>query len=73
MIALVAKYKAARACAVSRRVRAAGVFRVRCPLMASSRALARRRAASYTLLATFSPTFGPLASARTTVIVPRRR
>jgi hypothetical protein len=58
---------------VSRRVRAAGVYRVRCRLTTSSRALARRRATDYTLLATFSPTFGPVANARTSATVPRRR
>ena len=73
VIAAAMTLKGDRYCHVSRRVAAAGIYRVRCVIGPAGRALARRRAATYTLVATFSPTNGPLASARTTVVVPRRR
>ena len=73
VIAAAMTYKLDRYCTVSRRVTAAGVYRVRCIMAAAGRTLARKRAVSYTLRATFSPTNGPLASAQATVLVPRRR
>ena len=73
VIAAAMTFKNDRYCSVSRRVAAAGVYRVRCVMAAAGRSLARKRSITYSLLATFSPTNGPLASARTTVVVPRRR
>ena len=73
VIAAAMTYKLDRYCTVSRRVTTAGVYRVRCIMAAAGRTLARKRAVSYTLRATFSPTNGPLASAQATVLVPRRR
>ena len=73
LIAAAMTFKNDRYCSVSRRVAAAGIYRVRCVMAAAGRSLARKRSITYSLLATFSPTNGPLASARTTVVVPRRR
>ena len=72
-IAQVASYKNDRYCSLSRRVTAAGTYRVRCVIKAAGRALARKRAVSYTLQSTFSPRNGTLASSSQTVRVPRRR
>ena len=72
-IAQVASYKGDRFCSLSRRVVAAGNYRVRCVIKAAGRALARKRAVSYTLQSTFSPRNGTLASSSQTVRVPRHR
>jgi hypothetical protein len=73
VIAAAMSYKDFRYCSVSRRVAAAGTYRVRCVMATAGRALARKRKASYTLYVSFSPANGLLASAKATVVVPRRR
>jgi YVTN family beta-propeller protein len=73
VIAAAMTYKGDRYCHVSRRVTAAGVYRVKCVMKAAGRALARKRTTTYTLNASFSPTNGPLASAKPSVVVQRRR
>ena len=73
VIAAAMTFKGNRYCNVSRRVTAAGTYRVKCVMKASRRALARKRTTTYTLSATFSPTNGPLASAKLSVVVKRRR
>ena len=72
-IAQVATFKGDRYCNLSRRVTAAGTYRVRCVIKAAGRLLAKKRAVSYTLRSTFSPTNGLVASNSQTVRVPRRR
>ncbi|MBJ7249585.1 MAG: fibronectin type III domain-containing protein [Thermoleophilia bacterium] len=72
-IAQVATFKGDRYCNLSRRVTAAGTYRVRCVIKAAGRKLSRTRAVSYTLRSTFSPTNGLVASNSQTVRVPRRR
>lgn len=72
-IAQVATFKGDRYCKLSRRVAAAGTYRVRCVMKAARRLLAKKRAVSYTLHSTFSPTNGLVASNSQTVRVPRRR
>jgi len=72
-IAQVATFKGDRYCNLSRRVTAAGTYRVRCIIKTSGRLLAKKRAVSYTLRSTFSPTNGLVASNSQTVRVPRRR
>ncbi len=66
-------YKGDRYCSVSKRVTAPGTYRVKCVMAAAGRSLARKRKTTYTLYASFSPTNGPLASAKQAVTVPRRR
>ena len=73
VIAAAMTYKGDRYCNVSKRVTAAGIYRVKCVMKAAGRALARKRTTTYTLNATFSPTNGPLASAKPSVVVKRRR
>ncbi|MEI6687964.1 MAG: fibronectin type III domain-containing protein [Thermoleophilia bacterium] len=73
VIAAAMTYKGDRYCNVSKRVTAAGTYRVKCVMKAAGRALARKRSTTYTLNASFSPTNGPLASATPSVVVPRRR
>ncbi|MGI9117135.1 MAG: fibronectin type III domain-containing protein, partial [Gaiellales bacterium] len=73
VIAAAMSFKRDRACQVSRRVWTAGTYQVTCVMAMAGRTAARRRARTYTLVATFSPTNGSLASALTTVVVPRRR
>ena len=73
VIAAVMTYKGDRYCSVSRRVTALGIYRVRCVMTAAGCALARKRTVTYTLNASFSPTNGPLASAKPSVVVERRR
>ena len=73
VIAAAMTYKGDRYCNVSKRVTAAGTYRVKCVMKAAGRVLARKRTTTYTLSATFSPTNGPLASAKTSVVVKRRR
>ena len=73
VIAAAMTFKGDRYCTLSRRVAAAGTYRVRCVMAAAGRSLARRRSVTYALVATFSPTNGPLASGRANVVVPRRR
>lgn len=72
-IAQVATFKGDRYCNLSRRVTAAGTYRVRCIIKTSGRLLAKKRAVSYTLHSTFSPTNGLVAASSQTVRVPRRR
>ena len=72
-IAQVAVFKNDRYCSLSRRVTAAGTYRVRCIIKAAGRKLSRTRAVSYTLRSTFSPTNGLVASNSQTVRVPRHR
>ncbi len=72
-IAQVATFKGDRYCNLSRRVAAAGTYRVRCVIKTAGRLLAKKRAVSYTLRSTFSPTNGLVASNSQTVRVPRRR
>ncbi len=72
-IAQVATFKGDRYCNLSRRVAAAGTYRVRCVIKTAGRLLAQKRAVSYTLRSTFSPTNGLVASNSQTVRVPRRR
>ena len=72
-IAQVATFKGDRYCNLSRRVTAAGTYRVRCVIKAAGRKLSRTRAVSYTLRSTFSPTNGLVSSNSQTVRVPRRR
>ena len=73
VIAAAMTYKGDRYCSVSKRVTTAGTYRVKCVMAAAGRALARKRQVTYTLNATFSPTNGPLASAKPSVVVKRRR
>jgi hypothetical protein len=73
VIAAAMTYKGDRYCNVSKRVPAAGTYRVKCVMKAAGRALARKRTTTYTLNASFSPTNGPLASAKPSVVVKRRR
>jgi len=73
VIAAAMTYKGDRYCSVSKRVAAAGIYRVRCVMKAAGRTLARKRTVTYTLNASFSPTNGPLASAKPSVVVQRRR
>lgn len=73
VIAAAMTYKGDRYCSVSKRVSAAGVYRVRCVMKAAGRALARKRSTTYALNVSFSPTNGPLASAKPSVVVKRRR
>lgn len=73
VIAAAMTYKGDRYCSVSKRVTAAGTYRVRCVMKAAGRTLARKRTVTYTLNASFSPTNGPLASAKPSVVVQRRR
>ena len=73
VIAAAMTYKGDRYCSVSKRVTTAGTYRVKCVMAAAGRALARKRKVTYALNATFSPTNGPLASAKQSVVVPRRR
>ena len=73
VIAAAMTYKGDRYCNVSKRVTAAGTYRVKCVMKAAGRALARKRTTTYTLNASFSPTNGPLASAKPSVVVKRRR
>lgn len=73
VIAAAMTYKGDRYCSVSKRVTAAGIYRVRCVMKAAGRTLARKRTVTYTLNASFSPTNGPLASAKRSVVVQRRR
>jgi YVTN family beta-propeller protein len=73
VIAAAMSYKDNRYCSVAKRVTVADTYRVKCVMAAAGRALARKRAVTYTLNATFSPTNGPLASATQSVTVPRRR
>lgn len=73
VIAAAMTFKGNRYCNVSKRVTAAGTYRVKCVMRAAGRVLARKRTTTYTLSATFSPTNGPLASAKTSVVVKRRR
>ncbi len=73
VIAAAMTYKGDRYCSVSKRVTAAGIYRVRCVMKAAGRTLARKRTVTYTLSASFSPTNGPLASAKPSVVVQRRR
>jgi WD40 repeat protein len=72
-IAQVATFKSNHYCNLSRRVTAAGTYRVRCVIKAGGRLLAKKRAVSYTLRSTFSPKNGLVASNSKTVRVPRRR
>ena len=72
-IAQVATFKGDRYCNLSRRVTAAGTYRVRCVIKTAGRILARKRVVSYTLSSTFSPSNGTLASSSQTVRVPRHR
>ena len=72
-IAQVATFKGDRYCNLSRRVTAAGTYRVRCIIKTAGRLLAKKRAVSYTLRSTFSPKSGLVASNSQTVRVPRRR
>jgi hypothetical protein len=72
-IAQVATFKGDRYCNLSRRVTAAGTYRVRCIIKTSGRLLAKKRAVSYTLRSTFSPTNGLVSASSQTVRVPRRR
>ena len=72
-IAQVATFKGDRYCNLSRRVTAAGTYRVRCIIKTSGRLLAKKRAVSYTLRSTFSPKSGLVAASSQTVRVPRRR
>ena len=73
VIAAAMTHKDDRYCSVSKRVTTAGTYRVKCVMAAAGRSLARKRQVTYTLNATFSPTNGPLASAKSSVVVPRRR
>ena len=73
VIAAAMTYKGDRYCSVSKRVTAAGTYRIKCVMAAAGRALARKRRTTYTLYVSFSPTNGPLASAKAAVVVPRRR
>ena len=72
-IAQVATFKGDRYCNLSRRVAAAGTYRVRCVIKTAGRLLAQKRAVSYTLRSTFSPANGLVASNSQAVRVPRRR
>jgi hypothetical protein len=73
VIAAAMTSKGDRYCSVSKRVTAAGVYRVKCVMAAAGRALARKRTTTYTLNVSFSPTNGPLAAASPSVVVKRRR
>ncbi|MGI9187198.1 MAG: fibronectin type III domain-containing protein [Gaiellales bacterium] len=73
VIAAAMTYKGDRYCSVSKRVTAAGTYRVRCVMAAAGRSLARKRTTTYALNVSFSPTNGPLASAKPSVVVKRRR
>ena len=72
-IAQVATFKGDRYCNLSRRVTAAGTYRVRCVIKAAGRLLAKKRAVSYSLTSTFSPSNGPLAASSQIVRVLRHR
>ena len=72
-IAQVATFKGDRYCNLSRRVTVAGTYRVTCVMKAAGRLLAKKRAVSYTLSSTFSPSNGPLAASSQIVRILRRR
>jgi len=72
-IAVTMAIKNDRYCSKARRVATAGTYRMTCVLQMARRVLARSRSMRYLLKATFSPRNGPVASARQSVLIPRRR